>query len=283
MSDKYSPTSHSIQSRDLQLHYLDWGNEDGLPILFLHGLSGAAGEWQRVAEHFQSDYHPIALDQRGHGESEHAPERSYTTDHFVADLEDLVDELGLKRFILCGHSMGGHNTLAYASRHPEQVICALVNDIPPAWKINPVETAKQFHNGQQPMFSSIEEFIDLRRDQNLFTPEEFHQLSARARLRKVLEIGSGHDLGYQAKSDPNASIFWTPADLWEEVAAIKSPILIIRAAQASVLDASTLERMKMTIKDARTVTLEQSGHNTFFDNEQEFLNAATQFFAENGN
>ena len=272
MSTAVEPTSHTVELRGLRLHYLDWANEGAPPLILLHGMGGTAREWRRVAEHLQPTYHVIALDQRGHGESEHATDRAYSTDDFVADLESLADALGFDRFILCGHSMGGHNTIAYTARHPERVVCALVNDIPPAYETRPQETAKRFPDGRQPVFASIEEFIDSRREQSTFTPEELRRLSAESRLRPV-------EGGYQPKADPNASIFWAPADLWEEARTITRPMLIIRGGQAEVLDAETLQRMDATIEPARSVTLEQSGHNTFFDMEQEFLSAASQFFA----
>ncbi len=277
MTTAVEPSSHTIELRGLRLHYLDWGTElageAALPLVLLHGLGGAAGEWRRVAEHFQPSYHVVALDQRGHGDSEHAPERAYATDDFVADLEAFVDALGFERIILCGHSMGGHNTIAFTARHPQRVACALANDIPPKPRErDPKERAAQFPGGRQPLFASIEEYIESRREGSPLTPEAMRRLSAESRLRRV-------DGGYQPKADPNASIHWAPADLWDEARTITRPIFFIRGGKSDVLDAETLQRMDMAIEPARSIGLEQSGHNTFFDMEEEFLAVASQFFA----
>src|SRR5665811_202315 len=104
MTDGAQPTSNTVQIRGLNLHYLEWGNPTATPMVLLHGLSSAAGAWRRVAQHFAAEYRIIALDQRGHGESEWAAADSYGSDNFIADLHAFVDALGLERFVLIGHS-----------------------------------------------------------------------------------------------------------------------------------------------------------------------------------
>lgn len=272
------PASGTVKVGGLDLHYLDWGAPAGaapgeaLPLVLLQGLGGAAGEWRRVAEHFRSRYRVIALDQRGLGDSDHSPQHAYATDDFVADLEAFADALGLARFVLCGHSMGGHNAIAFTARHPDRVACALANDIPPALERDPEEIAKGFPGGQQPVFASIEVYVASRRASSPLTPEPMLRLAAETRLRRV-------EGGYQAKADANLSIHWAPADLWQEARTITRPIFFVRAGRSDVLDAATLQRMDMAIGPARSITLEQSGHSTYLDMEPEFLAVASQFFA----
>jgi len=93
MAATAEPASQSVELRGALLHYLDWGNAGAAPLILLHGMGGAAGEWRRVAEHFQFRYHVIALDQRRHGEFDHVVESAYATDDFVGDLDALVDAL----------------------------------------------------------------------------------------------------------------------------------------------------------------------------------------------
>lgn len=272
MSAAVQPRSRTVPVNGLTLRYLDWGNEGALPLVLLHGLGGAAAEWRRIAESFRERYRVLALDQRGHGDSDHAPPEAYTTADYVADLEAFVDALELKRFILVGHSMGGHTTIAFTARHPDRVVCALANDIPPALKWGDGDRAAQFPDGEQPIFPTMEAWIEGRAAGNPFAPPEMHRLAAEARLAKV-------EGGYQPKADPNASIHWAPEDLWEEARGIVRPIFFIRGGQSGVLDAETLQEMDMQIEPARSVTLEQAGHNTFMDMEPEFLSAASQFLA----
>ena len=273
MTTAVEPTSRTIELRGLRLHYLDWGNESAPALVLLHGLGGAAGEWRRVAEHFRSDYRVLALDQRGHGRSEHAADRAYATDDLVADLGAFLDALGIDRAILCGHSMGGHNVIAFTARHPERVVCGLANDIPPALPRDAAAAASQFPGGQQPLFADIEAFIADGRERNPFTPEEARRIVAKARLAPM-------EGGYRSTADPAAAIEWAPADLWEAARTITRPLLLVRGGASPVLDAETLRRMEAAIAPARSVTLERAGHNTFLDMEPEFLAAASPFFAE---
>ena len=239
-------------------------------MVMLHGLTSAWGAWRRVAEHFASTYRVVALDQRGHGESEWAPADSYDTDSYLADLEQFVDGLGLERFVLVGQSMGGHHTIAYTARHPERVLAAIANDIPPKVSRPEVDYSQVYPGGKQPRFATVEEWVAPRREQNPFTPEWAHELAARELLREV-------DGGYEQKHDPNATMYWEPADLWEEARTISRPIYFIRGGRSRVLDAQTLQDMDMAIRPARSVTLEKAGHLTYWDMEHEWLTIADAF------
>ena len=275
MTTAVEPASRTVERRGLRLHYLDWGNEEALPLLLLHSLGGAAGDWRRVADRFSPRYHVVALDQRGHGDSQHAADRAYATDDFVADIDALADALDFGRFIICGHSMGEHNTIAYAARHPQRLVCALVNDIPPAVRRDQQAGAAAFPGGRQPVYASIEDYVERGREQRPTVPAEMYRLLARSRLRRVAD-------GYQPKADPHASITWAPADLWEEARSITRPVCFIRGGRSEVLDAETLQRMVLAIGPARSITLEQAGHYTFLEMEEEFIEGASRFFAAHG-
>src|SRR5579871_6235066 len=119
MAIEASATDRYAVVNGLRLHYLEWGEPTAPPIVMLHGLRSAAPTWAAVAAPLCARYRVLALDQRGRGESEWAADRNYRRDAYVADLAELVDQLGLERFILMGHSMGGANTLVYTARHPK--------------------------------------------------------------------------------------------------------------------------------------------------------------------
>jgi esterase len=266
------PSDHTLEVRGLALHYLDWGNPEATPLVLVHGLTNSAAGWQRVASSLADDYHVVALDQRGHGDSSWADPGAYDTDSYVADLEGFVDVLGLERFVLVGHSMGGHNSLAYTARHPERVLCAVANDIPPALDRDAAATAARFIDGRHPLVASLEAWLEQERPTQPFTPEEILRFSGETRLKAV-------EGGLIPRYDPNASIHWAPLDLWDEARTITRPTLFIRGGRSTVLDAETLQRMDMEIEPARSITLEKSGHNTFFDMESEFIAVVRDFVA----
>lgn len=96
----------------------DYGNESAQPMVFLHGLTDQAWSLHPVAERFADRFHVLNVDLRGHGDSSH-PGR-YTVPHFVADLRVLLDQLGLERPVLFGHSMGSIVTSVFAGTWPDE-------------------------------------------------------------------------------------------------------------------------------------------------------------------
>ena len=131
MTTQVQPKSRTLTANGINIHYLDWGAEGKPPLVLLHGLRGHAAVWTDVAEALCADYHVYAMDQRGRGDTDHAPGGDYSTDAFVADLAGFVDALGLDRFILFGHSMGGRNSMAFAGQYPERLERLCIVDIGP--------------------------------------------------------------------------------------------------------------------------------------------------------
>ncbi|MEZ4503413.1 MAG: alpha/beta hydrolase [Dehalococcoidia bacterium] len=269
-ASKVQATEHDIELRGVRLHYRDWGNEGATPLVLIHGLTSSSASFARVADHFAERFHVIGLDQRGHGDSEWVGAEGYGTDEYVADLEAFVDALGLQQFVLMGHSMGGHHTIAYTARHAERIICAVANDIPPALERDVEASKAQYPGGRHPVQPSVDAWIEQQRPNAPFTPEHMHQLNAEAKLKAV-------EGGFVPKHDPQASIHWAPKDLWDEARTIKRPILFVRGGRSTVLDAQTLQDMDLQIAPARSITLEKSGHNTFYDMEPEFLHVVSDF------
>src|SRR5689334_18850665 len=101
------PTSHSFISQRLRLHYVDWGNS-GKPLLILvHGGRDHCRSWDWTAEELSNDWHVIAPDLRGHGDSSWSPDGNYDMTALVYDLAQLIYQLG-DEVTLVGHSLGGN-------------------------------------------------------------------------------------------------------------------------------------------------------------------------------
>ena len=102
---------------------------DGLPVVLLHGITAT----RRYVLHgskalARAGFHQVTYDARGHGRSDPAPpDAGYSYRELVADLEAVVDErLGAGRFVLGGHSMGAHTSVAYAIEHPDRLAGLIV-------------------------------------------------------------------------------------------------------------------------------------------------------------
>ena len=121
MSMITGPTSHSFYSQRMRLHYVDWGNPTAPPLILLHGGRDHCRSWDWVAEKLSKDWHVIAPDLRGHGDSEWSTDGHYTPDACVYDLAQLIHQKKLAPVTIVAHSYGGNISLRYTGLYPENV------------------------------------------------------------------------------------------------------------------------------------------------------------------
>src|SRR5215813_15220977 len=114
-----------------RFHYTEWGAPTAPPLVMLHGVTGHARTWDEEAALFASRYRVLALDQRGHGDSDPSPDADYTVATLAADVAAFVDALGLARISLVGLSMGGRVAIGFAGQAPERVDRLVIVDIGP--------------------------------------------------------------------------------------------------------------------------------------------------------
>ena len=113
-----------------EFRYTEYGDPGAPPLVLLHGLRNDRSTWAGAApELAATGYRVLALDQRGHGES--ARTGTYSFEEMREDLRQFTDALGLARFVLGGHSMGGTVTELFAERYPGRLTGVLVVDSPP--------------------------------------------------------------------------------------------------------------------------------------------------------
>jgi pimeloyl-ACP methyl ester carboxylesterase len=117
----HGPITNSFISQRLRLNYIDWGNPDAPPLLLVHGGRDHARSWDWVAEELRHDWHIIAPDLRGHGDSAWSPDGNYEMSAFVYDLAQLIHQLNLTSVSIIAHSMGGNIATRYAGLFPENV------------------------------------------------------------------------------------------------------------------------------------------------------------------
>ena len=101
--------------------HVDDGGSGGLPIVFVHGNGGNGTQWKSQLDDLRRFRRAVAIDLHGMGGSAPAQDDDYSVESFADDVEAVVDALGIKRFVLVGHSYGGYVVAAYAGRHPERL------------------------------------------------------------------------------------------------------------------------------------------------------------------
>jgi len=101
------PTSHYFYSQRLKLHYVDWGSPAKPLLLLIHGGRDHARNWDWVAEDLRRDFHIVAPDLRGHGDSQWSIGGSYAMVDYTLDVVQLLKSLDVDRVAIIGHSLGG--------------------------------------------------------------------------------------------------------------------------------------------------------------------------------
>ena len=123
---------------------VDDGGQGGVPVVLLHSLAGNTTHWSAQLEHLRQTRRAVALDLRGHGRSAQPRDGEYSLDAMAGDVGAAVDSLGLERFVLVGHSLGGGVAVTYAGAHPERVAgLFLLDPVGDATKV-PADTVKAF-------------------------------------------------------------------------------------------------------------------------------------------
>lgn len=111
------------------LHYREWGRPDGAVVLLLHGLASDGETWRNVAPALGEHFRVVALDARGHGQSEWT--RTYSMEELRDDVVGFLDGLGILAAIVVGHSMGAAVAFQLAATRPELVRLLVLEEMPP--------------------------------------------------------------------------------------------------------------------------------------------------------
>ena len=119
---KYADPRHgSFVSANLKLHFVEWGETDRPKVILIHGVRDHCRTWDRIAKSLSEKFHVIAPDLRGHGDSDLALGHNYRYTDYIFDTFNLVVALGLEKFSLVGHSMGGAIANLFAGIYREHV------------------------------------------------------------------------------------------------------------------------------------------------------------------
>jgi len=280
LPDLTLPSAHHVLLGRMRFHYLDWGTAGRPPVLFLHGGGLNAHTWDLVCASLRRERHCLALDQRGHGESEWSPEMDYATESHVGDLEAFVDTLGLDRFVLVGMSLGGVNALAWAGRHGHRLAGLVIVDVGPEIRTDGVRKIAAFTSEATPL-DSVEQFVDRALT---FNPRRNRELLRRSLLHNLRRIPDGrfmwkYDQRHRGKVDPDAYARRREL-LWSAVDTVPCPTLVVRGAQSDVFHDEDAERLAGRLRRGRWVKIEGAGHTVQGDNPAALLVRLREFLEE---
>jgi pimeloyl-ACP methyl ester carboxylesterase len=269
------PTDGYAELGGLRFHWLDWGNAHLPHVLLLHGGSLTAHTWDMAVLGLRHKYHFVALDQRGHGDTEWTPEQQFELDSSDLMLEDtraFVDYLGWSGFALVGMSMGGINAIRYAARHSDAVAALGIVDVAPV-SMGEGQREMADYREATDVLDNFEDFVDRSKK---FMP---HRAEAHLRYSLHHSLKPTADDRYTWKRDmrPRPSVVVSEeetarhtAQRWAEVAAIDVPTLLFRGANSKILSVGAASQMIETLRTGRLVTIERATHNVHSDNPVDF-------------
>jgi pimeloyl-ACP methyl ester carboxylesterase len=263
------PLDRDLVVNGLRLHCLDWGGEDRLPLLLLHGFTGHAHAWDTLSLALQPHFHVYALDQRGHGDSD--PADAYHPALAVHDLDGVLAQLRLTSLVLIGLSMGGRNALYFTARRPQVVERLVIVDIGP--EISPRASAPSAAPPEPATWGSVEQAA-----QHLFRANPYPGIHY---YRWVVS----HSL----KARPDGALVWKwhpsittrraadDVDWWALLREIRPPTLVLRGAESPVLDRDVAERMVQALPRGTLVEIPRAVHTLHEDNPEAVLAALRAF------
>ena len=284
------PEDRYVRLNGIRFHYLDWGNAQLPHVVLLHGGSLTAHTWDMAALLLRDRYHLVALDQRGHGDTEWTPDADLGRDNaelMREDTEQFIDHLGYERFHLVGMSMGGMNAMRYAARHPERLERLCIVDIAPEAMEAGILEMEQFREETE----TLERFEDFLERSMKFMP---HRAPAHLRYSLTHSLRQTEDGKWTWKQDSRrrrsgagdappdeaatkAERARLTEELWREVRAIRTPTLLMRGEWSKTLAHDAAERMVAAMQDARLVVIPRATHNVHSDNPADFARELDAF------
>ncbi|MEA3262053.1 MAG: alpha/beta hydrolase [Pseudomonadota bacterium] len=280
----HGPTSNSFISQRLRLHYVDWGNPGAPPLILQHGGRDHCRSWDWVAEELAKDWHVIAPDLRGHGDSAWAPDGNYEMNAFVYDFAQLVHTLGHDQVTIIAHSLGGNVASRFTGLYPEKVRRFVnIEGLGPSPKTRAEREAAGYANrfrewidkrraaaGRIPRrYPSIEAAYARMKEENSFLTDE------QARHLTIHGASRNEDGTWSWKFDPYLNVWpfedvpeFRTEELW---AAITCPMLLLYGANSWASNPEKDGRLEVFNNDPKVIEFENAGHWLHHDQFDRFM------------
>lgn len=271
--------SRNIVLRGQRFHFLEWGANGAPPIVLLHGGHQSAHSWDLVSLHLAQNYHVLALDQRGHGDSEWARDVEYSNHTMALDAAAFIGAIGLHAPILIGHSMGGRNAMLLTKQDPSRLRALIVIDVGPEVSDRGRATIAGFVQDNQ-------EFDDL--DQFVINVRKYDPYRSREHIERTVKYNllRRADGKFISKCDPNPrriSIVRGQGPLenisLEDARTFDLPVLLVRGERSNILTPDAAERFRDALPNGKLVTVPNCGHNVHGQNTLGFIDTLGSFLA----
>ncbi len=288
------PVSHSYISQRLRLHYIDWGNPEAPPLLLIHGGRDHGRSWDWVAQQFSDDWHVMAPDLRGHGDSDWVADGNYEMAAYLYDLDQLVFQQNLAPVTIISHSLGGNIALRYSGLYPENVRAIVAIEglgLSPKMQAELRERSlserlKGWIGKRRDLAGRLpKKYISMEKAIQRMTEENQHLSKEMATHLTIHGVNQNEDGTFSWKFD-NYVRAWPAYDMPEEEiqglwGRINCPTLLIHGLESWASDPSEDGRSGF-FKSSEVVGFDGAGHWVHHDCPEEFVVRVKKFLKMNG-
>jgi pimeloyl-ACP methyl ester carboxylesterase len=279
----HGPTSHNFISQRLRLHYADWGNPHAPPLLMVHGGRDHCRNWDWAAQELRKDWHVIALDHRGHGDSQWVADGNYLAMDMVYDVAHLIHQLDLAPVTIVAHSMGGNVCTRYAGLFPDKVrklvaieglgpspeALAELARKPYAERVREWMEGKRKAAGRMPRrYATIDDALARMKAENTYLTDE------QARHLTIHGVNRNEDGSWTWKFDPHLNVWPINDNRPDETAAlwraITCPTLLMYGANSWASNPEKDGRIAH-FSTARVIEFANAGHWLHHDQFERFM------------
>ena len=284
------PTSHVFYSQRLKLHYVDWGNVSAPPMVLIHGGRDHCRNWDWVAQELREQYHIIAPDLRGHGDSEWSRGGQYALIDYVLDVAQLLEHLRLFPITLVGHSLGGGIACQYSGIYPDRVkqLVSIEGLGPPPEHIRQGPAHQRMHDWIAQMqafagrhvrrYPSLDEAVQRMQEANKhLSAEQAYHLTLHGTYRNEDGTYTWKFDNYVRSQSPYSFNLEEAKGIWGRVTC---PTLLLRGLESWASD-PMLDGRAQAFPNACCVSIAQAGHWVHHDQLDKFLEVVGDFLREN--
>ena len=259
----------------LKLHFRDYpGGEPGQPpVLCMHGLTRNARDFGGLAERLSPDWRVIVPEMRGRGQSDYADDaETYNPLQYVADVEIVLDELGIDRFVAIGTSLGGLMTILFASKNANRLAGAVLNDVGP--EIDPRGIDKiRTYVGQGRSFPTWMHAARALEETHEDAHPNYELEDWLDAAKRVMVLGQNGRISFDydmaigdAFRDAEDSGGAPAANLWLAFESLaNTPLLLVRGELSNLLSEDTVSQMKARHRGMDVVSVPDTGHAPTLD------------------
>lgn len=256
-----------------RLHYLEWNPEGAETIVLVHGNSANAWWWKRMAVLMPSRYRMIAVDQRGHGDSEWVRPAAYSPADYADDIARFIEECGLERPIVVGHSMGGINVVAFAERFAAHARAAVAIDL----AVTSSDKRDRYLRRLKALPTVMYPDLETARKRFRLVPSEGdipHTILAEIAERSLARTEEGR---YTLKFDRESFFGSDGLDVLSAIRSVRVPLLLIRGERSRIMTAEGAQRAVESNPHARLKVIAGAHHHLPLERPDELARLIEEF------